>query len=68
MIRRPRTVMFSGGLALGELRLMKKAALARIGSPSPERSRTGPGPTTSRQAPFDAIVVPLWLIHRPRVV
>jgi hypothetical protein len=48
-------------------RLMKKTALEAIGSPSMDRSRTGPRPSETMQAPSEVIVVSSCETQRPRV-
>ena len=51
----------------GVERLTKKTALAAIGSPSIECSRTGPSPRETMHAPSEVMVVLSRETQRPRV-
>ena len=66
-ILRLEMVTWMGAGFVGFERLTKKTALAAIGSPSIECSRTGPSPSETMHAPSDVMFVPSRETQRPRV-
>ena len=66
-MRKSLIVTRTGAALEGLERLTKKTALAAIGSPSTERSRTGPSPSETMHAPFEVMVVSSCETQRPRV-